>query len=239
LVLNAFFSLKSDSDKLLKRYLKDYFNFTPFHLQLYKQALMHKSMTQNKNEGVRHSNERLEFLGDAIIDAIIGDYLYHTYPNENEGFLTKARSKLVSRKHLSHLALATGLDKLLVSDVKNKNAMANLAGNAFEALIGSIYLRKGYPFVEKRLIALIKKFTLIDEFLEIDDDFKSKIYQWAQKHKKSLEFKANELVSKKSFEVELLIDTKIICSATDKTIKSAEQAASKIAVKLLNIDENS
>ena len=120
MLLHAFFSLKSDSDKLLKRYLKDYFKFTPYHLQLYKQALLHKSMTQNKSAGVRHSNERLEFLGDAVIDAIIGDYLYTTYPNENEGFLTKARSKLVSRKHLSHLSISTGLDKLLVSDVRIK-----------------------------------------------------------------------------------------------------------------------
>ena len=130
--INAFLSLKSDSDKLLKRYLKDYFRFSPYHLQLYRQALLHKSMTQNKSEGVRHSNERLEFLGDAVIDAIIGDYLYHTYPNENEGFLTKARSKLVSRRHLRHLAKATGLDQLLKSDVKNQDAMLNLAGNAFE-----------------------------------------------------------------------------------------------------------
>lgn len=237
-MLNAFFSLKSDSDKLLKRYLKGYFKFTPYHLQLYKQALMHKSMTQNKSAGVRHSNERLEFLGDAIIDAIIGDYLYHTYPDENEGFLTKARSKLVSRKHLSHLAVSTGLNDLLVSDVKNENAMANLAGNAFEALIGAIYLRKGYSFVQKRLIALIKRFTKIEEYLEIDDDYKSKIYQWVQKNRKSLVFNSKEIESKKAFEIELLIDNELISSAVDKTIKSAEQAASKKAIKLLNIDQN-
>lgn len=236
MVLDAFFSLKSDSDKLLKRYLKDYFKFSPYHLQLYRQALLHKSMTQNKSAGVRHSNERLEFLGDAVIDAIIGDYLYHNYPNENEGFLTKARSKLVSRKHLSRLAISTGLDKLLVSDVKNTTAMNNLAGNAFEALIGAIYLRKGYDFVQKRLIALIKRFTHIEEYIEVDDDYKTQMYQWVQKNKKSLSLKSVEIEHKKSFEVSLFINNEFICSAEGKNIKTAEQSASKKAIKLLKVN---
>lgn len=237
-MIDAFFSLKSDSDKLLKRYLKDYFKFSPYHLQLYRQALLHKSMTQNKSAGVRHSNERLEFLGDAVIDAIIGDYLYHTYPDENEGFLTKARSKLVSRKHLNQLAISTGLDQLLVSDVKNKAAMNNLAGNAFEALIGAIYLRKGYNFVEKRLIALIKRFTHIEEYIEVDEDYKTQMFQWAQKNRKNLSFNSTELEHKKSFDVELLIDDKVICSANGKNIKSAEQEASKKAVKILEVNNS-
>ena len=237
MILNAFFSLKSDSDKLLKQYLKDYFKFSPYHLQLYRQALLHKSMTQNKSAGVRHSNERLEFLGDAVIDAIIGDYLYHTYPNENEGFLTKARSKLVSRKHLGHLALSTGLDKMLVSDVKNQDAMHNLAGNAFEALIGAIYLRKGYPFVQLRFIDLIKRFTHIEEYLIIDDDFKSQIYQWVQKNRKKLIFKSSEIEHKKLFEVELIVDGNEVCRSQGSTIKSAEQSASKRAFELLKINE--
>jgi ribonuclease-3 len=238
LVLDAFFSIKSDSDKLLIRYLKDYFKFSPYHLQLYRQALLHKSMTQNKSAGVRHSNERLEFLGDAVIDAIVGDYLYHAYPNENEGFLTKARSKLVSRKHLNQLAISTGLHKLLVSDVKNKSAIENLAGNAFEALIGAIYLRKGYLFVEKRLIVLIKRFTHIEEYIELDEDFKTQIYQWVQKNKKELIFEAKEIEHKKSFEVDLLIDGELIASGTDKNIKLAEQTASKKALEKLQINKS-
>ncbi len=195
-------------------------------------------MTSSKVAGVRHSNERLEFLGDAVIDSIISDYLYHYYPNENEGFLTKARSKLVSRKHLGHLARSTGLDNLLVSDVKNKNAMLNLSGNAFEALIGAIYLRKGYPFIQKRFILLLKRFTEIDNYLFIDDDFKSQIYQWVQKNKKELKFNSIEIVHKLTFEVELYIDNALLCKARGSTIKSAEQAASQKAIKLLDITEN-
>jgi ribonuclease-3 len=237
LKINAFFSLKSDSDKSLKRYLKTYFGFSPLNLQLYRQALLHKSMTPSKIAGVRHSNERLEFLGDAVIDAIIADYLYNNYPNEDEGFLTKARSKLVSRKHLGHLAHSTGLDSLLISDVKNKNAITTLSGNAFEALIGAIYLRKGYPFIQKRFILLIKKFTNVDEYLFIDDDYKSQIYQWVQKNKKELTFNSIEIVHKLTFEVELYIDNELICKSRGTTIKAAEQSASQEAIKLMGISE--
>jgi ribonuclease-3 len=193
-------------------------------------------MTQNKSAGVRHSNERLEFLGDAVIDAIIGDFLYHYYPDEDEGILTKARSKLVSRRHLKHLANSTGLIQLLKTDVKDQEALLNLAGNAFEALIGAIYLRKGYPFIQKRLIRLIQRFTNVDEFLMKDDDYKSKVYQWIQKNKKTLIYKSKETKQKKLFEVELFIDGKLICIAEGTTIKSAEQLASKKAIVLLNIN---
>ena len=236
MLIYAFFTAKSDSDKLLKCYLRDYFNFSPYHLQLYRQALLHKSMTQNKSAGVRHSNERLEFLGDAVLDAIIGDFLYHYYPDEDEGILTKARSKLVSRSHLKHLAKATGLVQLLKSDVKNEEAVHNLAGNAFEALIGAIYLRKGYPFVQKRLIRLIKRFTDVEAFLNIDDDYKSKVYQWIQKNKKVLLFKSKETKRKQEFEVELYIDDELVCGAKGSTIKAAEQSASEKAINLLKIN---
>ena len=237
-MINAFFSLKSDADKSLKRYLKKYFNFSPYHLQLYRQALLHKSMMQSKSDGIRHSNERLEFLGDAVIDAIVGDYLYHYYPDENEGFLTKARSKLVSRKHLRHLAVSTGLDELLVSDVKNDKALQNLAGNAFEALVGAIYLRKGYNFVQKRLIILIQRFTHIEDYLNQDDDYKSQIYHWVQKNKKNLEFRSTELEHKQLFEVSFYLDGELICKAKNSTIKKAEQDASKKALQLLDIKFN-
>lgn len=234
-MINAFFSVKSDSDKSLKRYLKNYFNFSPYHLQLYRQALLHKSMTTNKSAGIRHSNERLEFLGDAVIDAVIGDFLYHYYPDEDEGFLTKARSKLVSRRHLRHLAKSTGLDKLLVSDVKNDTALLNLAGNAFEALVGAIYLRKGYVFVQKRLLDLMHRFTHIEDYINKDDDYKSQVYQWVQKNKKTLEFVSKEIDHKQTFEVSFFIDKELVCIARGKTIKTAEQAASKKAIEILKI----
>ena len=231
-----FFSAKSELDKQLSRYLKEYFGFSPFFLQLYKQAIIHKSVTKNRSAGIRHSNERLEFLGDAILDAIVGDYLYKKFPDEHEGVLTKARSKLVSRAHLIHLAKSTGLEKLIVCDIDDKNVRLNLSGNAMEALIGAIYLRKGYNFSKKRILNLIERFTDVGDFLSKDEDYKSLLYQWTQKNKKTLEYKSLELNEDMLFEVSLLIDGKLIGKASAPNKKSAEKEVSKQAIKLLEIN---
>ena len=233
--LSAFFSSKSEPDRQLSGYLKEYFGFSPFHLQLYKQAVIHKSVTKNRSAGIRHSNERLEFLGDAILDAIIGDYLYQKFPDEHEGILTKARSKLVSRAHLVHLAKSTGLDLLIVCDINDKNVRLNLAGNAMEALIGAIYLRKGYNFSKKRILKLIERFTDIEDFLSKDEDYKSLVYQWTQKNKKTLEYKSTELNEDQLFEVSLFIDDKFIGKAAAPNKKSAEKEVSRQAINLLGI----
>ena len=232
---SAFFSPKSEPDKQLSGYLKEYFGISTFHLQLYKQAITHKSVTKNRSAGIRYSNERLEFLGDAILDAIIGDYLYKKYPDEHEGVLTKARSKLVSRTHLIHLAKSTGLEKLLVCDISDKNVRLGLAGNAIEAMIGAIYLRKGYNFSNKSVLKLIERFTDIEDFLSKDEDFKSLLYQWTQKNKKSLAYKAIELKEEMVFEVSLFIDDEFVAKASAPNKKSAEKEASKQAIKLFGI----
>lgn len=232
---SAFFSAKSEPDKQLSRYLKEYFGFSPFHLQLYKQAIIHKSVTKNRSAGIRHSNERLEFLGDAILDAIIGDYLYQKFPDEHEGILTKARSKLVSRAHLVHLAKSTGLEKIIVCDISDQGVRLNLAGNAMEAIIGAVYLRKGYNFSKKRVLGLIERFTDVEDFLSKDEDYKSLLYQWTQKNKKSLEYKALEINEDMLFEVSLFIDEKYITKASATNKKSAEKEVSKQAIKILGI----
>ena len=231
----SFFSSKSELEKGLSAYLKEFFGFSPYHLQLFKQAVIHKSVTKNRSAGVRHSNERLEFLGDAILDAVIGDYLYNKFPDKNEGFLTKARSKLVSRAHLIHLAKSTGLEKHIVCDINDKNVRLSLAGNAMEAIIGAMYLRKGYNFTRNRILQLIERFTDIEDFISIDEDYKSLVYQWTQKSKKSLEFKSVELEMKSLFEVSLFIDGEFIAKATGPNKKSADQEVSKLAINIFKI----
>ena len=230
---NLFSGTKSESDKDLIRYLKKYFGFTPFHLQLFKQALIHKSVTKSRKEGVRHSNERLEFLGDAVLDAIIGDYLYRKYPDENEGFLTKARSKIVSRSSLTSLAKTTGLHHIIISDITDENVRLNLAGNAFEALIGAMYLQKGYPFTCSKTIKILDRFINIDELVENDTDFKSQVYEWAQKNRKETSFKTTAINNQSLFEASLYLDDELIGVGTGSNKKSAEQEASKIALKKL------
>ena len=235
LFFSTFFASKSELEKQLSAYLKEYFRFSPYHLQLFKQAVIHKSVTKNRSAGVRHSNERLEFLGDAILDAVIGDYLYKKYPDKNEGFLTKARSKLVSRTHLIHLAKSTGLEKHIVCDINDKNVRLSLAGNAMEAIMGAMYLRKGYDFTRNRILQLIERFTDIEDFISRDEDYKSLVYQWTQKNRKTLEFKAFEIESKSLFEVSLFIDGEFIAQATGANIKSADQEVSKLAINILKI----
>jgi ribonuclease-3 len=231
----SFFSSKSELDKQLSGYLKEFFGFSPYHLQLFKQALIHKSVTKNRTAGVRHSNERLEFLGDAILDAVIGDFLYKKFPDKNEGFLTKARSKLVSRTHLIHLAKSTGLEKHIVCDINDDDVRLSLAGNAMEAIMGAMYLRKGYNFTHDRILQLIERFTNVEDFISRDEDYKSLVYQWTQKNKKTLDFKSVELDSKSLFEVSLFIDSEFIAKATGPNIKTADQKVSKLAIKLLKI----
>ncbi len=232
---SAFFSSKSELEKELSGYLKEFFGFSPYHLQLFKQAVIHKSVTKNRSAGVRHSNERLEFLGDAILDAVIGDYLYNKFPDKNEGFLTKARSKLVSRTHLIHLAKSTGLEKHIVCDINDEGVRLSLAGNAMEAIMGAIYLRKGYNFTRNRILQLIERFTDIEDFISRDEDYKSLVYQWTQKNKKTLEFKAIELESKSLFEVSLFIDDKFIAKASGPNKKSADQEVSKLVINIFKI----
>jgi len=235
LFFSSFFSSKSELEKNLSGYLKEYFGFSPYHLQLFKQAVIHKSVTKNRSAGVRHSNERLEFLGDAVLDAVIGDYLYNKFPDKNEGFLTKARSKLVSRTHLIHLAKSTGLEKHIVCDISDENVRLSLAGNAMEAIMGAMYLRKGYNFTRNRILNLIDRFTNIEDFISRDEDYKSLVYQWTQKSKKTLEFKALELESKSLFEVSLFIDGEFIAKATGPNKKSADQEVSKLAINIFKI----
>lgn len=234
MTFSFFHSKKSELDLKLKAFLKTHFGFSPLHLQLYKQAIIHKSVTRNKTAGIRHSNERLEFLGDAILDAIIGDYLFTNYPDEDEGFLTKARSKLVSRAHLIHLAREIELQNLIVSDVTQPKVRLNLAGNALEALFGAMYIRKGFNFCKKRILKLIQTHTTIETFLSTDDDFKSRLFQWAQKNQKTIAFKSEEIPDKKTFEVTLLIDDEEVTKAEGNSKKEAERIVSKMAIKHIN-----
>jgi len=238
LKLSAFFSSKSESDKLLSGYIKRYFGFTPFNLQLYKQAVIHKSVTKNRTAGIRHSNERLEFLGDAILDAIVGDYLYNNFPDRDEGFLTKARSKLVSRTHLVHLAESTGLEKLIICDINDESVRLGLAGNAIEAIIGAIYLKKGYKFTKTKLLKLVERFTNIDDFISKDEDYKSLLFHWSQKHRKKLDYKSKELEEENGFEVSLYVDEEFVSKATGSNKKSAEKESSRLALNILSINQS-
>lgn len=166
--------------------------FYPRHLKYYKQALVHKSIALAQGSGVQH-NERLEFLGDAILEAITSDILYAHFPEQREGFLTNTRSKLVQRETLNKLAEETGLNNLIKTDNGTAIANTNVGGNAFEALVGAIYLDRGYDacmfFMKKRIL---KHLLNVDNVAAQEVNFKSKLIEWCQKRHYQLEFRLDD-----------------------------------------------
>lgn len=166
--------------------------FLPGHIRIYEMAFIHKSASVVMPNGDLINNERLEYLGDAILDAVVADYLFKNFPDKDEGFLTKMRSKMVKRKHLNLLAYRLGIGNLIVSHMNPQNTTRHLYGNAFEALIGAIYLDKGFKkscvFVER----IIQKHVDMNKLRASESDYKSRIIEWAQKNKVELIFDSHE-----------------------------------------------
>lgn len=183
------FRKRSESDKHLAFALKETLGFAPGSLALYKLALRHKSVAKEIKDGFKNSNERLEFLGDAVLDAAVAHYLFAKYPYKDEGFLTKLRAKIVSRTHLNALAGKLGIDQLVESSLEVDTMSTSIAGDALEALIGAVYLDRGYAksvdFVHHRLI---RDYVNLDELQSNVTDYKSRLIEWTQKHKKDIVF---------------------------------------------------
>jgi ribonuclease-3 len=224
----------------MSEFIKNIFGFYPKNIFLYKLAFRHKSVAKEIQEGAKNSNERLEFLGDAILGTVVTDYLFRIYPFKDEGFLTQLRSKLVSRDNLNKLGQTLDIDSQIEIDNSIHNHSSSIIGNAVEALVGAIYLDKGYKFTYKVLVE--KVFNGIMDIQEIQDteiNFKSKLIEWSQKEKKEVLFKAVNTQGSGnniSHQVNLYIDDDFICKSSATSIKKAEQSASKIACQKLGLN---
>jgi ribonuclease III len=210
--------------------------FTPARLSLFKTAFYHKSMT-NETPG-KPTNERLEYLGDAILSTIVAEYLFKKYPNKDEGFLTKMRSKIVKRQTLNEIADRMGLDVILSEYSMGKMSSAML-GNAFEALIGAIYIEFGYEKTKNYVIRnILMKYLDIIELETKDDNHKSQLLEWCQKNGKEINFATIakfKLDKRDCFKVAVIIEGHEISTAEDFNKKSAEQTAASKAIELLKI----
>jgi ribonuclease-3 len=177
-------------DKELFSSLYEILGFYPHNIEYYRQALVHKSIGKRNDKGKPLNNERLEFLGDAILDAAVGDIVYRHYERQREGFLTNTRSKLVSRETLGKLANEMGLSQLILSSGHSNSHNSYVGGNAFEALVGAIYLDRGYDvcmwFWENRVLG---KFINLDKVAFKEVNFKSKLLEWSQKNKVRMEYR--------------------------------------------------
>jgi len=213
--------------------------FYPDKIEYYQLAVRHKSVSIPTESGHNLSNERLEFLGDAVLNSVVTDILYRKYEDQREGFLTNTRSKIVKRESLNQLAVEIGLDKLvIVTKYVNSHTNNNIYGNALEALMGAIYLDYGYKhckmFVEKRLFLT---YVNLDKVAENEVNFKSKLIEWCQKNRIQPEFiLIDEILSKSNkhvFHSQLVLDGKIVCEATGASKKESQQNASRIADQMI------
>lgn len=226
---------KNKSDAQLKKSLKTLLGFTPGNISLYKQAFLHSSKRETVN------NERLEFLGDAVLGAVIAEHLFKLFPYKDEGFLTQLRSKIVNGQNLQQLALKLGIDSYLKVGLKeNEKSKSSVYGDAFEALIGAVYIDKGFVkcknFILKRII---KIHVDIDELMNTDSDFKSMLQIYCQKNKFTLEYRllSEEQKGKtKIFTVQVFINDKPYVTFENYSKRVAEQKAAQLTLEELNIN---
>lgn len=233
-LFRSFYRKRKASDKKLSEAINNIFGYRPTNVSVYKLAFSHKSIATLANNGYRHSNERLEYLGDAVLGAVVADFLFKKFPYKEEGFLTEMRSRIVSRNNLNLLSKKLGIDKLIQVSTDCSISGSSITGDAFEAFVGALYLDKGYAFTQKIITQKIIQTHLdIDELINRDINFKSKVIEWAQKEKKNLDFKliAQKENGKKGklYTVQLLIENQIFGSGQNFSIKRAEQSAAQQA----------
>ena len=243
--------LRNQIDKIRLLFRKDkesYFRiyqilgFFPHDIRFYQEALLHKSSTMRSEKGRPINNERLEFLGDAILDAIVGDIVYRHFEGRREGFLTNTRSKIVQRETLNKLAVEIGLDKLVKYTSRSSSHNSYMYGNAFEAFIGAIYLDQGYErckqFMEQKIL---KQYIDLDKMSRKEMNFKSKLIEWSQKNKMEVSFELIEQMLDRDnnpiFRTEVRIEGLPAGSGTGYSKKESQQNASRIALKKIKNGE--
>lgn len=219
--------------------LKEILGFRPGNLKLYEIAFIHRSATFTLPDGKKVNNERLEYLGDAILDAILSDYLFEKFPDANEGFLTKIRSRIVKREVLNQLAMSMGINKILICNISSTHLTKNLFGDAFEALIGAVFIDKGFKKTKRLFIKnVLNKYLDLNLIVKTDTDYKSMVFEWVQKNKSILIYTYNEeydFCTKKSiFSTILIIDKVEMGRGQGSSKKEAEQEAANQAWKRLN-----
>lgn len=239
-MVNAF-KLFMNRDKEFCSILKKQLKIEPNNVELYELAFLQRATSITLPDGTIVNNERLEFLGDAIIHAIIADYLFRRYPYEKEGFLTQLRSRIVNRTHLDSIASQMGLiDLVKMYAASTENLKKHISGDIFEALIGAMYLDKGF---EKTLIYIaeniLQKYINVEQLANTETDFKSRLFEWGQKHKLKIDFKTIEerketAKNSSKFSVQASISGVPIAKGTGRSKKEAEQMASQQALTFVS-----
>lgn len=216
--------------------IKELTGYKPLNEELFKLAFRHSSAT-HKSRGVKQNNQRLEFLGDAVLSAVVAEYLYRQYPEEGEGFLTNMRSKIVSRKHLNQLGIKMGLNKLVVKKTNRTVQAKSIYGDALEALIGALYLDRGFEacrgFIEQKILSDTVDLKVIETRIA---SHKGALLEWGQKNKREINFSVTGCYGEshaRRFHVTLNIDGKVASTGQGTSKKKAEEDASRVAFKMI------
>jgi ribonuclease-3 len=237
-VIRKFYNYYISSDRQFARSVANIIGFTPSNLQIFIQAFSHKSNVDPKLHTVT-SNERLEYLGDSILSTIVAEYLFQKYPSSNEGFLTKMRSKIVKRKTLNRIADDMGIDVLL-QEHNDTRLSESMKGNALEALVGAIYLEKGFAATKEIVIKkILRRHLNIQDLEETDDNYKSQLLEYCQKNGSEIDYRVIErfkFENRDRFKISVFVNGKEIATGEDFNKKSAEQTASYKALKQLGIE---
>jgi ribonuclease-3 len=219
-----------------KKNLRNVLGFVPGKSALYKAALTHRSVRDSADE----NNERLEYLGDAILSGIIADYLFKKYPYKEEGFLTEMRSKMVNRNKLNEIAIKMGIKKItLFNKFDNSLKISQIFGNTLEALVGAIYLDKGFKKTQQWVLErMIIPHLFMEDLENLEINHKNKLYGWANKNGKSLEFETlNEKIEggRRLFTIGAVVNGELIAEAKAYNKKDASQVAAAIALEKLGL----
>ena len=258
-VLSFIFLIGSSQDKQLARSIRQIVGRSPSNLALYRLATQHVSIAKRNSQGVRESNERLEYLGDAVLGVVVAEYLFKKFPFKDEGFLTEIRSRIVNRESLNQVARKLGVGDIIQFDEGGKSGRRDTAvpgrdrrdavrhsrlshksisGNTLEALVGAVYLDKGFRAARKFILKkiLIPHFDL-SSIVENDTNYKSKVIEWAQKHNREVRYEVVETRGGnqyKEFITQLLLDNEPISTGSGYSKKKSEQMASEKALSVLS-----
>ena len=230
---------KSKTDKTLVSAIQNIAGFTPSNLELYRLATVHSSIAKENKTGYKESNERLEYLGDAILGAAVADFLFKKFPFKSEGFLTEIRSRIVNREALNLLARKIGVANIVQFDQKNSHLQQVILGNTLEAIVGAIYLDKGYIRTKKFVIdKLVIPNYDVEDLINSDSNFKSKIIEWAQREGKDVRFEILNVKkgrNHKEFTAQVLVDNEAKGTGYGNSKKKAEQDAAFKTCEMLNL----
>ena len=234
--LFSFFRSYTPKQKELLKYVRNYWGVSSGDLSWYENAIRHKSLIGSGRYEHTDCNERLELLGDAVLDTVITEYLFNKFPKKDEGFLTKLRSRIVNREMLSQIGKTAQLHTVIQVRIGNDDSMNKITGNAVEALIGAIYLDKGFNVAKKSILDhFVKDYLDLESVIKESQDFKSAFIEWAQQYKHKIRFETNPSEeNNQQFECRIIVNEELVAIGFEKSKKKAEQAASKEASKILN-----